>query len=52
MTDQSTYPEIQHIYPVNQKDKHILIGSNCPCEPEIVSYSKENLIQIVHNYIQ
>ena len=36
-----------HTYPLNDKQEHILIGTDCPCEPRVAVHGA-NLI-IMHN---
>ena len=36
-----------HIYPINDKKEHILIGTDCPCKPTIEINGSELII--IHN---
>jgi hypothetical protein len=36
-----------HVYPVNDKYEHVLLGADCPCQPEVKLVGATLII--VHN---
>lgn len=43
-----TMPDDIHVYPLKDLREHVLVGTDCPCEPEVHIAGGATLV-IVHN---